>query len=137
MQNGGKKMKDFTAYVEQVHWLFSFLFYFSHIVLLFMSIYSFGVVLKLIYDKMKKTSSNYSFFIVPLANISSTAVLVGLLGTVSGIINSAVVGYAKGFPVEQLVRHIVLSMTPTAIGIFVSIVALWTYNSIVKDVEQE
>jgi biopolymer transport protein ExbB/TolQ len=130
-------MKDFAVYVEQVQWLFSFLFYFSHIVLLFMSIYSFGVVLKLIYDKVRKSSSNYSSFIVPLANISSTAVLVGLLGTVSGIINSAVVGYAKGFPVEQLVRHIVLSMTPTAIGIFVSIVALWTYNSIVKDVEQE
>jgi biopolymer transport protein ExbB/TolQ len=102
-----------------------------------MSIYAFGVVFKLIYDKIKKVSENYSSFILPLANISSTAVLVGLLGTVSGIINSAMIGYNKGFPVEQLVKHIVLSMTPTAIGIFVSIVALWTYNFIVKDAEQE
>lgn len=125
------------VYVEQVHWLFSFLFYFSHVVLFFMSIYSFGVVLKLVYDKVKKLSSDYSFFVVPLANVSSTAVLVGLLGTVSGIINSAVVGYEKGFPVEQLVKYIVLSMTPTAIGIFVSIVALWTYNFVVRGADRE
>jgi len=114
-----------------------FLFYFSHVVLLFMSIFTFGVVLRMVYDKVKKREGDYSAFVLPLANISSTAVLVGLLGTVSGIINSAVVGYAKGFPVEQLVRYIVLSMTPTAIGIFVSIVALWTYNTIVGRAEDE
>jgi len=87
--------------------------------------------LRMVYNKVKKRAGDYSAFILPLANISSSAVLVGLLGTVSGIINSAVVGYAKGFPVEQLVRYIVMSMTPTAIGIFVSVAALWTYNTIV------
>ena len=124
-------MKEFASYVEKVDWLFVFLFYFSHVVLLLMSIFTFGVVLRMVYDRVKKRAGDYSAFILPLANISSSAVLVGLLGTVSGIINSAVVGYAKGFPVEQLVRYIVMSMTPTAIGIFVSIVALWTYNTIV------
>jgi biopolymer transport protein ExbB/TolQ len=124
-------MKEFAGFVERVDWLFVFLFYFSHVVLLLMSIFTFGVVLRMVYDKVRKRVGDYSAFILPLANISSTAVLVGLLGTVSGIINSAVVGYAKGFPVEQLVRYIVMSMTPTAIGIFVSIVALWTYNTIV------
>ncbi|MFZ8859589.1 MAG: MotA/TolQ/ExbB proton channel family protein [Thermocrinis sp.] len=130
-------MKEFASFVEKVDWLFVFLFYFSHVVLLFMSIFTFGVVLRMVYDKVKKREGDYSAFVLPLANISSTAVLVGLLGTVSGIINSAVVGYAKGFPVEQLVRYIVLSMTPTAIGIFVSIVALWTYNTIVGRAEDE
>jgi hypothetical protein len=124
-------VKEFASFVEKVDWLFVFLFYFSHVVLLFMSIFVFGVVLRMGYDKVKKRVGDYSAFILPLANISSSAVLVGLLGTVSGIINSAVVGYEKGFPVEQLVRYIVMSMTPTAIGIFVSIVALWTYNTIV------
>jgi biopolymer transport protein ExbB/TolQ len=130
-------VKEFASFVEKVDWLFVFLFYFSHVVLLFMSIFTFGVVLRMVYDKVKKREGDYSAFVLPLANISSTAVLVGLLGTVSGIINSAVVGYAKGFPVEQLVRYIVLSMTPTAIGIFVSIVALWTYNTIVGRAEDE
>jgi biopolymer transport protein ExbB/TolQ len=97
----------------------------------------FGVVLRMVYDKLKKRVGEYSAFVLPLANISSSAVLVGLLGTVSGIINSAVVGYAKGFPVEQLVRYIVMSMTPTAVGIFVSIVALWTYNIVVGRAEDE
>jgi biopolymer transport protein ExbB/TolQ len=124
-------MKEFAVYVERVAWLFVFLFYFAHVVLLLMSIFTFGVVLRMVYDKVRKREGDYSAFILPLANISSSAVLVGLLGTVSGIINSAVVGYAKGFPVEQLVRYIVMSMTPTAIGIFVSIVALWTYNTTV------
>jgi biopolymer transport protein ExbB/TolQ len=124
-------MKEFASYVEKVDWLFVFLFYFGHVVLLLMSIFTFGVVLRMVYNKVRKRVGDYSAFILPLANISSSAVLVGLLGTVSGIINSAVVGYAKGFPVEQLVRYIVMSMTPTAIGIFVSIVALWTYNTIV------
>jgi biopolymer transport protein ExbB/TolQ len=124
-------MKGFSVYVEKVDWLFAGLFYFAHVVLLLMSIFVFGVVLRMLYDKVKKRASDYSAFILPLANISSSAVLVGLLGTVSGIIHSAVVGYAKGFPVEQLVRFIVMSMTPTAIGIFVSIVALWTYNALV------
>jgi len=124
-------VKEFASFVEKVDWLFVFLFYFSHVVLLFMSIFVFGVVLRMGYDKVKKRVGDYSAFLLPLANISSSAVLVGLLGTVSGIINSAVVGYEKGFPVEQLVRYIVMSMTPTAIGIFVSIVALWTYNTIV------
>jgi hypothetical protein len=123
-------MKEFAAYVEKVDWLFVFLFYFAHVVLLLMSIFTFGVVLRMVYDKVKKRAGDYSAFVLPLANISSSAVLVGLLGTVSGIINSAVVGYAKGFPVEQLVRYIVMSMTPTAIGIFVSIVALWVYNTL-------
>jgi biopolymer transport protein ExbB/TolQ len=130
-------MKEFVLYVERVDWLFVFLFYFAHVVLLLMSIFTFGVVLRMLYDKVKKRAGDYSSFILPLANISSTAVLVGLLGTVSGIINSAVVGYAKGFPVEQLVRYIVMSMTPTAIGIFVSIVALWVYNALVKRVGDE
>ncbi len=121
-------MKEFASFIEKIDWLFVFLFYFSHVVLLFMSIFTFGVVLRMVYDRVKKRVGDYSTFILPLANISSSAVLVGLLGTVSGIINSAVVGYAKGFPVEQLVRFIVMSMTPTAIGIFVSIVALWVYN---------
>jgi biopolymer transport protein ExbB/TolQ len=124
-------MKEFASFVEKVDWLFVFLFYFAHVVLLLMSIFVFGVVLRMVYDKVKKRVGDYSAFALPLANISSTAVLVGLLGTVSGIINSAVVGYAKGFPVEQLVRYIVMSMTPTAIGIFVSIVALWTYNTLI------
>ena len=124
-------MKEFVSFVERVDWLFMFLFYFSHVVLLLMSIFTFGVVLRMGYDKVRKRVGDYSAFLLPLANISSSAVLVGLLGTVSGIINSAVVGYEKGFPVEQLVRYIVMSMTPTAIGIFVSIVALWTYNTIV------
>jgi biopolymer transport protein ExbB/TolQ len=130
-------MREFALYVERVDWLFVFLFYFAHVVLLLMSIFTFGVVLRVLYDKVKKRAGDYSSFILPLANISSTAVLVGLLGTVSGIINSAVVGYAKGFPVEQLVRYIVMSMTPTAIGIFVSIVALWVYNALVKRVGDE
>jgi biopolymer transport protein ExbB/TolQ len=130
-------MREFALYVEKVDWLFVFLFYFAHVVLLLMSIFTFGVVLRVLYDKVKKRAGDYSSFILPLANISSTAVLVGLLGTVSGIINSAVVGYAKGFPVEQLVRYIVMSMTPTAIGIFVSIVALWVYNALVKRVGDE
>jgi biopolymer transport protein ExbB/TolQ len=124
-------MKEFVSFVERVDWLFMFLFYFSHVVLLLMSIFTFGVVLRMGYDKVKKRVGDYSAFLLPLANISSSAVLVGLLGTVSGIINSAVVGYEKGFPVEQLVRYIVMSMTPTAIGIFVSIVALWTYNTLI------
>jgi len=123
-------MKEFASFVEKVDWLFVFLFYFSHVVLLLMSIFVFGVVLRMVYDKVRKRVGDYSAFLLPLANISSSAVLVGLLGTVSGIINSAVVGYEKGFPVEQLVRYIVMSMTPTAIGIFVSIVALWTYNTV-------
>jgi len=130
-------MKEFAGYVEKVDWLFVFLFYFAHVVLLLMSIFTFGVVLRMVYNKMKKRVGDYSAFILPLANISSSAVLVGLLGTVSGIINSAVVGYAKGFPVEQLVRYIVLSMTPTAVGIFVSIVALWTYNTLIGRAEDE
>jgi len=130
-------MKEFALYVERVDWLFVFLFYFAHVVLLLMSIFTFGVVLRMVYSKVKKRTGDYSSFILPLANISSSAVLVGLLGTVSGIINSAVVGYAKGFPVEQLVRYIVMSMTPTAIGIFVSIVALWVYNALVKRVGDE
>jgi len=124
-------MKEFVSFVERVDWLFMFLFYFSHVVLLLMSIFTFGVVLRMGYDKVRKRVGDYSAFLLPLANISSSAVLVGLLGTVSGIINSAVVGYEKGFPVEQLVRYIVMSMTPTAIGIFVSIVALWTYNTLI------
>jgi len=124
-------MKEFAGFVERIDWLFVFLFYFSHVVLLLMSVFVFGVVLRMVYDRVKKRVGDYSAFVLPLANISSSAVLVGLLGTVSGIINSAVVGYAKGFPVEQLVRFIVLSMTPTAIGIFVSIVALWTHNTII------
>ena len=123
-------MKEFVSFVERVNWLFMFLFYFSHVVLLLMSIFTFGVVLRMGYDKVRKRVGDYSAFLLPLANISSSAVLVGLLGTVSGIINSAVVGYEKGFPVEQLVRYIVMSMTPTAIGIFVSIVALWVYNTV-------
>jgi biopolymer transport protein ExbB/TolQ len=130
-------MKEFAGFVERVDWLFVFLFYFSHVILLFMSIFTFGVVLRMVYDKLKKRAGDYSAFVLPLANISSTAVLVGLLGTVCGIINSAVVGYEKGFPVEQLVRYIVMSMTPTAIGIFVSIVALWTHNTIVGRAEDE
>jgi biopolymer transport protein ExbB/TolQ len=124
-------MKEFAGYVEKVDWLFVFLFYFSHVVLLLMSIFVFGVVLRMVYDRVKRREGDYSGFVLPLANISSSAVLVGLLGTVSGIINSAVVGYAKGFPVEQLVRYIVMAMTPTAIGIFVAIVALWVYNALV------
>jgi len=124
-------MKEFAGFVERIDWLFVFLFYFSHVVLLLMSVFVFGVVLRMVYDRVKKRVGDYSAFVLPLANISSSAVLVGLLGTVSGIINSAVVGYAKGFPVEQLVRFIVLSMTPTAMGIFVSIVALWVYNTII------
>ena len=124
-------MKEFASFVERIDWLFVFLFYFSHVVLLLMSIFVFGVVLRMGYDKVRKRVGDYSAFLLPLANISSSAVLVGLLGTVSGIINSAVVGYEKGFPVEQLVRYIVMSMTPTAIGIFVSIVALWTYNTLI------
>jgi biopolymer transport protein ExbB/TolQ len=130
-------MREFAGFVEKVDWLFVLLFYFSHVVLLLMSIFTFGVVLRMVYDKVRKRVGDYSAFVLPLANISSSAVLVGLLGTVSGIINSAVVGYAKGFPVEQLVRYIVLSMTPTAIGIFVSIVALWTHNTIVGRAEDE
>jgi hypothetical protein len=130
-------MKEFASFVEKVDWLFVFLFYFAHVVLLLMSIFTFGVVLRMVYDKVRRRVGDYSAFVLPLANISSSAVLVGLLGTVSGIINSAVVGYAKGFPVEQLVRYIVMSMTPTAIGIFVSIVALWTYNTIVGRARDE
>jgi biopolymer transport protein ExbB/TolQ len=130
-------VEKFVAYVEKVDWLLVFLFYFSHVVLFLMSIFVFGVVLRMVYDRVKKRRSDYSAFMLPLANISSSAVLVGLLGTVSGIINSAVVGYAKGFPVEQLVRYIVMSMTPTAIGIFVAIVALWVYNTLVGRAENE
>jgi biopolymer transport protein ExbB/TolQ len=130
-------MKEFVGFVERIDWLFVGLFYIAHVLLLLMSIFVFGVVLRMVYDKAKKRRSDYSAFVLPLANISSSAVLVGLLGTVSGIINSAVVGYAKGFPVEQLVRYIVMSMTPTAIGIFVSIVALWTYNTLIGRAEDE
>jgi biopolymer transport protein ExbB/TolQ len=130
-------MEKFVAYVEKVDWLLVGLFYFSHVVLFLMSVFVFGVVLRMVYDKLKRRRSDYSAFMLPLANISSSAVLVGLLGTVSGIINSAVVGYEKGFPVEQLVRYIVMSMTPTAIGIFVAIVALWVYNALVGRAENE
>jgi hypothetical protein len=33
-------MKEFAAYVEKVDWLFVFLFYFAHVVLLLMSIFT-------------------------------------------------------------------------------------------------
>jgi biopolymer transport protein ExbB/TolQ len=63
-----------------------------------------------------------------LATIGSTAPLIGLLATVVGVVNSFVGITSTGSGIAGLSAGIAEALVETALGMFVAIPAVWSYN---------
>ena len=75
------------------------------------------------------TASDLKKGVTALATIGSTAPFVGLLGTVSGVINAFVgIGATGSGSIGAVSVGIAEALIETALGLFVAIPAVWFYN---------
>ena len=71
-----------------------------------------------------------------LATIASSAPFIGLLGTVSGIVNAfRGIGMAKAVAIAMVMSSLAEALVTTAMGLFVAVPAVWCRNYLRSRIE--